>query len=369
MANADQGSDETSPTRDAARGRRAESSAEGVKEGVVEGIVVALAPGFFEVAVGTQTYLCTIRGRLRTSRPAPATLGAHRAPSAGQRPPRSAPPAGAPAARIAPGERVLVTALSATEGVIEEVLPRRTLLARARPEVGGEHALMANLDQALLVFATRQPAPNLRLLDRYLAMCEHAGIAAVLCLNKLDLGIPPDVEAAAALYHSLGYPLLFTSATTAAGLDTLRARLAGRVSLLSGPSGVGKSSLMNALLPEAQQRIGEISEATGKGRHTTTGVRLLPVAGGGWLADSAGIRELALWNVPAAELPRCFVELRPFAESCLYEDCRHSVGEEGCALREALAAGSIAPSRFASFERLLEDTLAAEPPRWAPQPR
>jgi ribosome biogenesis GTPase len=137
------------------------------------------------------------------------------------------------------------------------------------------------------------------------------------------------------------------------------------MSLLTGPSGVGKSSLMNDLVPGASQRIAEISEATGKGRHTTTGVRLLPLPGGGWLADSAGIRELALWNVPADTLARTFAELRPLAEECEFEDCSHSEGDVGCALREALASGQITPQRFASFERLLAEARAAEQPRWS----
>jgi ribosome biogenesis GTPase len=202
------------------------------------------------------------------------------------------------------------------------------------------------------------------MLDRYLALCEHAGVDVTICLNKIDLGQPDDITEAAALYERLGYTVIHTSATTGAGLDALRQRLAGRVSLLTGPSGVGKSSLINVILPGAELRTSEISEATGKGRHTTTGVRLLPLPGGGWLADSAGIRELALWNVPADDLARAFVELRPYLDQCEYEDCEHGEGEEGCALRRALAEGAIAPERFASFERLLVEAHEGERPAW-----
>jgi ribosome biogenesis GTPase / thiamine phosphate phosphatase len=269
-----------------------------------------------------------------------------------------------PPARIAAGDRVRFTPLGSDQGIIEEVLPRRTALSRARSETGAEQVMLANLDRAMLVFAMREPSPHFGMLDRYLALCDHAGIAATICLNKVDLGIPPEVGEAADLYASLGYRVLFTSAANGEGVPALRDLLLGQTSLLTGPSGVGKSSLINDLVPGAAQRTADISEATGKGRHTTTGVRLLPLPGGGWLADSAGIRELALWNVPSEALARAFVELRPVADDCEYEDCGHTEADEGCALQEALAQGRITPQRFASFERLLVEAREAERPSW-----
>jgi ribosome biogenesis GTPase len=342
---------------------------------VREGLVTAIAHGFFEVVPRDQSepgtvYLCTLRGRLRKPR---LPLPARRQPPIADRPRRGARPDRAPIApepaeegpvRIAPGDRVLFRQLGASEGVIEDVLPRRTVLRRARSESGSEHVMLANLDHAVLVFAVREPQPHFGMLDRYLALCEHAGIAVTICLNKVDLGLPDDVAEAGRLYASIGYPPLYTSAATGEGVAELRARLQHRTSLLTGPSGVGKSSLMNDLIPGARQRTGDVSEATGKGRHTTTGVRLLPFPGGGWLADSAGIRELALWHVPSEELPQAFVELRPYAGQCLYDDCEHGANEEGCALRQALAEGRITPERFASFERLLAEARAAEEPEW-----
>ena len=351
----------------------------------VEGLVVALAPGLFEVVVNGVSYLCTLRGRLRKQRPLASALttanqstdrrrgGAGRPPTyiasgkGGKGGSRSVAPVIEPPTepqrptRVATGDRVLMRPLGNGEGVIEDVLPRTTTLTRMRSEVGTEQVLMANVEQAILVFSTRDPTPNFGLLDRYLALCEHAKVGIVICLNKIDLGVADDVAATMALYASLGYPLLHTSATTGEEIETLRARLFGRVSLLTGPSGVGKSSLMNAMLPDAGQRIGEISEATGKGRHTTTGARLLPFPGGGWLADTAGIRELALWNVPPDELAACFVELRPYVDDCLYEDCGHTAHDEGCALQAAFAAGRITPERFASFQKLLEEACVATP--------
>jgi ribosome biogenesis GTPase len=346
---------------DSAPGQRAETRR--------EGLVVALAPGLFEVVTDDgASHLCTLRGRLRKSRPAPRTapLPTNVRASKGSRSASAlaAPPNETPIPpRIAPGDHVTITTLPGGEGVIEKVAPRRTALSRARSEVGTEQILLANVDVATLVFATREPEPRFGLLDRYLTLCEHAHVAAVICVNKVDLGVSPDLERTLALYAGLGYPVIWTSATTGAGLDELRAHINGKISLLTGPSGVGKSSLTNALIPGASQRVGEISTATHKGRHTTTGVRLLPLPACGWLADSAGIRELALWNVPADELSDCFVELRGLVGTCLYEDCRHGANEEDCAFREALARGAITPERYASFERLLNEARAEEAQR------
>ncbi|HEY7851307.1 MAG TPA: ribosome small subunit-dependent GTPase A [Ktedonobacterales bacterium] len=351
------------------------------RSATVEGLVVALAPDYFEVAVDGVVYLCTARGRLRKPRQSAAvSVGARRganqlAPGrrTAARPlrlPETAPmEAPERPTSIATGDRVMVTILGPDRGVIEDIAPRRNALSRARSELETEHVMMANVDLAILVFAVREPEPRLGLLDRYLALCERAQIPALILFNKVDLGASDELEQAMALYAAIGYPVAQTSATTGQGIETLRQWLAGRASLLTGPSGVGKSSLMNVILPEAGQRVGEISEATGKGRHTTTGARLLPLPEGGWLADTAGIRELALWNAPADALPRCFVELRPVADDCEYEDCGHAEGEEGCALRAALTEGRISPSRWESFERLLAEAREKDSPRWLPAGR
>ncbi|HEV2236378.1 MAG TPA: ribosome small subunit-dependent GTPase A [Ktedonobacterales bacterium] len=330
-------------------------------DAVVTGIVIAISKGFAEVRVGERTLLCTMRGKLRrrvppaTERrgpPANARGGKGRSP---QPPGAPAPTENAPPPRVTPGDRVRVRPLGGADGVIEELLPRRSELARSAGEAGGAQIMLANLDHAALVFAVRDPVPHFGMLDRYLALCERAGVAVTIVLNKIDLGDTPEIARACALYEGLGYPVLRTSVVSGKQVAELRARVAGRVSLLTGPSGVGKSSLINALLPDAALRTSDVSAATGKGRHTTTGARLLALPGGGWLADSAGIRELALWNVPAAELADCFVELRGRVDDCLYEDCAHSAGEEGCALRAALVVGAITPARYASFERLLRE--------------
>ncbi len=347
----------------------------------VEGLVIAIAHGFFEVTAGEHTYLCTLRGRLRNPYPArqdhpqrpqllrrgrPASFAQSRPFATGRR--EQAAVAGSTIddqrVRIAPGDRVLMTPLTGGQGIIEDVSPRRTVLSRARSESAAEHIMLANLDHAVLVFAVQDPTPHFGMLDRYLSLCEHASIDVTICLNKVDLDMPDEVSQGIDTYAALGYRVLMTSAARNEGIDGLRERLHGRTSLLTGPSGVGKSSLMNVLLPEAKQRTAAISESTGKGRHTTTSVRLLPLPDGGWLADSAGIRELALWNVSSEELPATFVELRPYVGQCVYDDCDHSFSAEGCALRSALSEGHITPARFAGFERLLTEARASEQPRW-----
>jgi ribosome biogenesis GTPase / thiamine phosphate phosphatase len=204
----------------------------------------------------------------------------------------------------------------------------------------------------VLVFATTQPEPHFGMLDRYLAICEAAEIHPLICLNKVDLPYDKRVEEAAALYSGLGYTVIWTSPKTGEGIDMLHCLLKEHTSLFTGPSGVGKSSLVNALEPGMAIKTGLISDATGKGRHTTTGSQLYQLSGGGWLADSAGIRALATWNIPSEDLARCFVEFRPYLGECIYSDCMH-IEEEGCAIRQAVEDGIIHERRYTSYVRLM----------------
>lgn len=331
----------------------------------LEGLVIARAHGYFVVrTTDGVTRLCTLRGKLRRARA--QALRPHIAPRARIPTPRAPTPAPSPSSAddapvvVAVGDRVRLTPDGSSGGAVEAVLARRNKLARAAVEANEEQILLANLDLVILVFAVTDPAPHFGLLDRYLVLAEDAAIPALICFNKIDLGIEQDIAAAIDLYAHIGYPVLLTSTVLGVGLEDLQRHLAGRVTLLTGPSGVGKSSLLNVIEPSAGQRIGEISEATGKGKHTTTGVQLFPLAVGGWLADSAGIRELAPWGLPRDRLAEAFIEFRPHLGHCEYDDCLHEENASGCAIHAAVDAGQIALSRYDSYLRLLEEADAEQ---------
>ena len=196
-----------------------------------------------------------------------------------------------------------------------------------------QQTLLANLTQVVVVFATTQPEPHfgLSICDRLPGNPRAVDLSPVICINKFDLPHSPEVEEYCALYSSLGYHMLLSSTQTNQGIDELRALLRDHITLFTGPSGVGKSSLVNAIELGMAVRTGLVSDAAGKGRHTTTGSQLYPLSGGGWLADSAGIRALAAWNIAPEELASCFVEFRPYLGECVYADCLH-IDEEGYAI-------------------------------------
>ncbi|GAC1477724.1 MAG: ribosome small subunit-dependent GTPase A [Ktedonobacteraceae bacterium] len=257
--------------------------------------------------------------------------------------------------RLSVGDYVKIRRLDATTGLIEEILPRQSELSRRDAGSNAkkliQQTLLANLDQVVVVLATAQPEPHFGLLDRYLTICESAHLTSVICLNKADLPHDASIEEDAELYKSLGYRLLWTSTHLNQGIDELRDLLKAHTSLFTGPSGVGKSSLVNVIEPGMAVRTGLVSDATGKGRHTTTGSQLYPLSGGGWLADSAGIRALAGWNIPPEELAWCFVEFRPYLGECFYSDCAH-LDEEGCAIIQAVNDGLIDERRHKSYQRI-----------------
>lgn len=270
------------------------------------------------------------------------------------------------ALKLAVGDRVRVERDDRGEAwAITEILPRTSRLARRAPGGGhGERVLAANVDQVVVVFAAAKPEPHPRMLDRFLVIAEANGLAARVVINKIDLVGEADARARFAAYERAGYPVHYTSAKLDAGLEGLRESLAGRVSVLTGPSGVGKSSLMNALFPGLDLRVAEISESVNKGRHTTVGghAHPLPAAEGGYLIDTPGLREVGLWSLPTETLDRCFPELREHLERCRFADCSH-VAEPDCAVREAVETGLVDPSRYDSYLRLREE-LASAPPVW-----
>jgi ribosome biogenesis GTPase len=260
---------------------------------------------------------------------------------------------------VAVGDRVWVTDVGEGEGQIELVEPRRSALGRlARNTQGIEQVILANPDQALFLFSVRDPEPHPRMLDRFLVLAESRGLPAAIGVNKMDLDGPaPDGSPSLAKsifgVYEASYPVFYLCARTGIGLDELRAYLRGRITAVTGPSGVGKSSLLNTLDPEGLRDVGVISGATGKGRHTTTATILRRIPGGDptWVADTPGIRALSLLGIAPEALDDCFPELRPHLGHCFYADCTH-LHEPGCPVREAVEAGEIPRERFESYAAL-----------------
>lgn len=252
------------------------------------------------------------------------------------------------------GDRVRWRAQTSGDGAIEELMPRDTLLARPDSR-GREKAIAANIDLMVVVSAI-QPAFNPGLLDRYLAAAELIGVDALIVLNKIELADSTqgeELDSQLAVYTRAGYKVIRTSATRQHGCDELINALNHHTSVLVGQSGVGKSSLVNALLPDVDARVGAISESTGKGTHTTSAAWLYHLPQGGELIDSPGVREFGLWQVQARELSRGFREFREYAAQCRFNDCLHN-GEPGCAVAAAVTAGAIDKTRLASYSRILE---------------
>jgi ribosome biogenesis GTPase len=199
--------------------------------------------------------------------------------------------------------------------------------------------------------AARTPRWKPATVDRYLVLASAAGVSPLVCLNKIDLAPPGEDEAALAVYERLEIPVVRVSAVTGEGVGDLVGNLTGRASVLMGPSGAGKSTLVNLLVPGAAVRVGEVSDRTTKGRHTTSWVELLDLPGGGHLIDSPGLRVLGLGGIPPEELDRHFPEIRERAGECRFQDCRHRA-EPGCAVKEAVEAGAVAATRYDSYARI-----------------
>lgn len=311
----------------------------------LEGLVIKSQSGFFTVHTEAGDYVCRVRGRLKQD--------------------------WHDTDLVAVGDRVQITPIEEEEGkgMIEEVTERERSLSRLAPRPGGrgsrrwdsdgyrserEQVIVANPDQAIFVFSCTNPDPRLRMLDRLLVGAELQRIPAVICANKIDLMEDAACHALFDSYREIGYPVLYTSAKEERGIEALREQLAEQISVLIGPSGTGKSSLLNALQPGLGLKVRQVSQATSKGRHTTVVPQLFPLNEGGWVADTPGIRALALFDIDPEEIDAYFPDIAPYVADCRFSDCIHTV-EPGCAVKEALEAGEISEHRYESFVRLREE--------------
>lgn len=261
--------------------------------------------------------------------------------------------------RLACGDQVIWQASSAEDGVVVAVGARRSLLTR--PDYNHQpRPVAANLDAVAVVLAP-EPEPSEDLIDRYLVAIAAIGVQSLLVINKVDLLNATALVGRLESYRRIGYPLLLTSSHTAQGLDELGAWLRGRVSLLVGQSGVGKSSLIKALLPDRDIRIQALSQITGHGTHTTTTSMLYHLPNGGDLIDTPGVRSFELGAMSLDHLDQGFVDITRYLGHCRFSDCRHQ-REPGCALREAVAQGEITPRRLDSYLQLRATLVAAAKP-------
>jgi ribosome biogenesis GTPase / thiamine phosphate phosphatase len=317
------------------------------------GVVVRKSQGVYSVRTAAGTLACELSSRLRKNLIYPVA-----APTSLHHRVQAVKDIGA-VDPVAVGDRVQFHAAGPHSGLITAVLPRTNALSR--PAAGSkplEQVIVANVDQVVPVFAAAQPAPKWELLDRYLVAAEAAGVPALIAITKLDVLPGRDAEALQAEmanYQRLGYAVSFTSTLDGTGLDAFRAALHGRVSVFVGKSGVGKTSLLNAVEPGLGLRVKAVSQATEKGRHTTSQLELFDLALGGQVIDTPGMREFGLWSLSGPDLAQGFVEMRPYLGRCKFGlDCTHD-HEPGCAIKIAVAAGAISERRYQSYLRLQAD--------------
>ena len=308
-----------------------------------QGRVIRARTGFYDVQHSDIVLRCTLRGTLKRR---------HRS-ATGRR---------LYADPVAVGDQVIFTQLDAEEGVVEDILPRETKFSRQYAGKHGdiEQVIVANAHQIVAVVSTLMPPLNFRTLDRFLILAEAGDMEAVVCVNKMDLVDATQRDELITTftnYEKLGYQVLYTSIHTSESLDALRDTLSDKFSVIIGASGVGKSSLLNALQPNLDLRTAEVGIRTQKGRHTTTLVELFSLEFGGEVADTPGIREVGLWGVDTENLEHYFPEMEPHLGQCRYNDCAH-VAEPDCAIQNAVEAGEIYAERYRSYVVLRTEDIS-----------
>ena len=293
----------------------------------MRGQVIRTQSGFFTVQTSDGSIVCQLRGRLKQ--------GSREGDI------------------VAVGDWVEVTRLEDGTGMIENIAPRKSMFVRMAPLPQGEYQqiIVANPDQVALVFASAEPEPRLGMLDRYLVVAESQQVAPLIVINKIDLTGLERAREIFDLYAGLNYPLIYTSAKNGDGIEHLTRELTGRITLLTGPSGVGKTSLLNAIQPGLGLEVRKVSQATSKGRHTTVYRQMFPLDGGGYVVDTPGLKALALWDIEPEELDGYFPDISPLVERCQFSDCTH-VHEPGCAVLEGLDEGTINRQRYESYLRI-----------------
>jgi ribosome biogenesis GTPase len=301
---------------------------------MIHGLIVRSLSGFYSVQTEAGIYICQLRGRFK------------KGPRVGD--------------IAAIGDWVNITPLKNphTEvgqdcvgtGVVEEIDLRQRMLSRMAPTPHGEYQqiIIANPEQVILVFSCSNPAPKMGMLDRFTVIAEKQAIPILIVANKVDLVGDRQAQELFGNYQEIGYPVIYVSAKTGQGVQCIQESLKDKLSVLVGPSGVGKSSLLNTIQPGLGLAVREISQATMKGKHTTVARQLFPLDFGGYLADTPGLKALALWDMEPEELDGYFPEMRSLVEECEYNDCRH-VDEQNCAILNAVSSGAIHPSRYRSY--------------------
>lgn len=293
----------------------------------MRGLIIRLQSGFYTVETAAGNLTCRLRGKLKQGKHLEDIL--------------------------AVGDWVQVSPLQNESGMIEAIEPRQHLLSRMAPTPRGEYQqiIIANPDQAVFVFACTRPEPHPGMLDRFLVVTEKQVIPAVIVANKVDLVGITQAEALFSHYAALGYSLIYTSAHSGYGIKELAERLRGKLSVFAGPSGAGKSSLLNAIQPGLGLAVRSVSQMTKKGRHTTVVRQLFPLTDGGYVADTPGLKAMALWDIRPEELDGYFPELRGLVGACQFSNCSHT-HEPGCAVLAALDRGEVHPARYASYVRM-----------------